>query len=146
MTKEKFLIFGENVEGFEITDSIKAPESLGPKNLWDLWDIGTKFGQLIEEKRSCSALEFNTDSLMIKLYNRNGIFAMSIAKSTEPQTPNSGLMVFALENGLRVFWDKKLTAADVQKAIMKIDQNALLQGTKTEGLRILLISKEPLLQ
>jgi len=144
MQKNDFLEVGESVEGFEIIDSEMPIEELTPPILWNLWDIGVKFGILFEK-----GIRFKASSLYMELYDfrgngRGGSAGMCVFKSRPSQLTDEGTFFLTLQNDMLVTWDRGFTAAEIRSIIGEIDDYARSEEMMIDGKRLFLFEQEPL--
>jgi len=130
MAKEEYLELSKDVSGFEIESLLMegAPEGLTAKILWDLWDIGVKFGT-IGRKGIYFKLKENGLALeMYKFADKGGSNGFTVAKARPSLLMSEGICILKLKNGMDVMWDNGLTVQDVFEAIEEIDTLAKKKG------------------
>lgn len=130
MNKESFLEVGKEINGFEILEAENGPEGLTGQLLWDLWDIGVKFGSFFEK-----GIGFKAPPLVMELYDFrdngiNGSLGFIIGKCRPSYSTDEGVSFIELKNGIQVIWDNGFTVDDVHDIVKKIDIFALSQGIK----------------
>lgn len=139
MDKKGYLDLGNDKDGFKIIPEkafIGLPDDVTGEMLWNLWDIGSKFGQ-----ESGKGLGFKAAPLVLELNDfRNngegGSAGMTVAKARGTGLLNEGIFIFELENGIRVIWDKGLSAESVKSSIAEIDEFSIAEGFMKDGIRI----------
>jgi hypothetical protein len=142
MNKSSFISLAEQIEGFEIINKENAPANLTPQILWDLWDIGAKFGTI---DKKC--ILFKQTPLYMELYDHRGnklggCAGFVVAKARESSLMNEGVYLFELRNGMYVIWDKGFSISDAQNTIKEIDEFAVSEGDKVNDKRIALFEDE----
>ncbi len=137
MDKNGFLKLGEKVEGFKVVNPDRAPVGLTAMVLWDLWDMGVKFGQF-----TLKGIGFKTCGLFLEAYkfdHKGGHNGFTVCKVRESGVMEEGVYIFELQNGMNVLWDKGFSVADVQEIIKLDDEASAEKGEKIGGSRIILL-------
>lgn len=127
LVREKFLQLGKGESGFAV-DPIKAimglPAEISQNILWNLWDIGCKYGEIVGGED----LRFNHESLFIEICNKgiSGSTCLIIKDS-------KGMLlkpeyIFELWNGLQVRWQKNITCQQVLHIIEDVNITAVQCG------------------
>ena len=145
-SKKSFLDLGENRQGFGIQNPSEAPKGLATWMLWNLWDIGTKFSQT-----TYKGLGFKAFPLLLELFDfrRNdtgGLPGMFIGKIRESGFTDEGTLLFSLNNGIDVIWDKGFSTTNIHQVIEEVDKEARSKGLIEKNHRILLIDHRPMLE
>ena len=139
MDKERYFEFGNNRDGFKIIPEsaiMGLPDGVSGEMLWNLWDIGSKFGQ-----GSGKGLGFKSTPLVLELndFRNNGMggsAGLTVAKARDTGIMDEGVFIFELENGVRVIWDKGLSVESVNASIVEIDEFAMAADLMKDGMRI----------
>lgn len=137
--REGFLRLGEDRAGFEIV-SVRIgllPEELTANLLWELWDIGSKFG-----RPSPKGLVFFQPPISIELYHFSdrgdgGIDGFAVFEAKKSGViPMMGIPVLlGLKNGMTVMWDSNIIVREVIEVIPRIDEHAEESGFRKDGIR-----------
>jgi hypothetical protein len=138
--REEFLKIGENIGGFKIDPNRSLPnmpEGVSAEMLWDLWDIGVKFGK----EENSRLIEFKSAYLVLDLYDfrRNGagwVAGLSIRKPIVCTIENDAVFMFQLANDLIVTLNKRISAEIISQAIKDIDAIAKLRCRIKNSVRI----------
>ncbi len=142
---ERILNYLRDKSGFEIKNIIMGnpvPEGMTSEILWNIWDIGLKFGQQIPKGLGFK-MTFGEISLLIELYGFRGNdvggkdgFVVSRLNGTKFSTVESPIYV-ELSNNLNLMWSKKITSYDALRCIEEIDRIAIKNGDMKDGIRIM---------
>ena len=138
--KDPFLKLGEDREGFDVSvvKIGKSPEWLTGDILWNLWDIGVKFGGPVPK-----GLAFRQSPITMELYNfshtgggaKDG-FAVFKIEEDQPIAHMGMSVMLELINGMVVVFDGLLTFEEVTDIIQAIDEEATKRGKIKDGKRI----------
>lgn len=137
--REAFLKLGEDRAGFEIVSTRMGslPDGLTQELLWELWDIGAKFGQ-----PTMKGLVFFQSPILMELYHfsdrdTGGIDGFAVFGVKEKGVlPVMGMSVLLeLKNGMAVMWDSKIVVREVLEIIPRIDEHAEECGHYRDGVR-----------
>lgn len=144
MGKQNFLELEEDLGGFEIIDPQSAQSGLTAQILWDLWDIGAKFGRLDQK-----GIRFKMEPMLLELYDyrgnkKGGSAGLFVAKIRPSMLTDEGTLLFQLKNNISIIWDRGFSVPDILRIIAEIDKIAQSRGQKTEGKRIILFEEERL--
>ncbi|MDP1884277.1 MAG: hypothetical protein Q8L10_02815 [Candidatus Moranbacteria bacterium] len=140
MFKEKFARFGEDKDGFSIIERgafMGLPKGLLEAGdvLWQLWDIGVKFGQ-----EGNNGIWFKAEPLILELYDfrniRNGGLGFTVGRKNGIGII-ARIQIFELRNGMRVIWDTELSVSEIQLIIKAVDAYADSQGLIKNGIRLM---------
>ncbi len=139
MTKHDFLRLGQSVEGFTAVNPDSVPPGLTPVVLWDLWDMGVKFGQWVPK-----GIGFKTCDLMLEMYNfrqrgGSGSDGFTVGRVRESGIMDDGVFFFQLRNGMHIMWDKGFSVVEVQMVIKMTDEVAEAVGEKVGSTRTVLL-------
>ncbi len=139
MRKEDFLELGKDVRGFEILDPNKAPPGLTRETLFDLWDIGVKWGQLTKKGIGFKANHEEIDNLQIELFMFEGNGAGGKNGMVVTNTSPFGSPCFLeLKNGILVMWNGIFSPEKAQERIREIDEMSESIDEKKDGIRIMI--------
>lgn len=141
MDKNHFVGLGKDIDDFEVVNTENAPLGATKQVLWDLWDIGSKFGEL-----TTKGMGFRANDLVLELHDfthkKGGAKGFLIAHS-KGGVMNKGAYFLKLKNHMLVIWDKRLTLEEVKEMIEMIDKIAIAAGDKVREQRIPIPSTEP---
>lgn len=141
--KKRLLDYLKDVSGFEIKEvSIgePAPTNLTPEILWNLWDIGLKFGQEIE-KGFGFKLIFGDIGMVMEFYGylengAGGRDGFIVSKPSKNALSIIESPVFIdLKNGINLVWSKQLEASDILLCIDEVNRIATATGEMENGVR-----------
>lgn len=141
----------KNVSGFEIIDdgASNIPTGLTGDLLYNLWDIGYKFGENFD-----LGVQYRDDNIWIKI-----LLKEAITEAGQKVAANCGMIItagnillntsqepdsiFHTSNGLGLIWDSSLEVEHVRQAVTQIDSVADIIGWKTGNIRKLILNKSP---
>ncbi len=136
MDRTVFLEARGTVDDFDF-ETRYAPNHLSPQILWDLWDIGSKWGML--EPRG---MFFRQIPLYLELYysedkhHPRGLVVARKNKGVITNVMERRKHLTELANGMLVLWDRSITVPEVQEVIEKVDKHAQQEGMKVADERI----------
>ncbi|MFA7208797.1 MAG: hypothetical protein WC120_00780 [Parcubacteria group bacterium] len=139
MLKSRLVKLGADKKSFAIVrrDMAELPNGIleAESILWNLWDVGVKFGQEYP-----SGIRFNAEPLILDLYDfrgaRNSNFGFSVGRADKIGTV-ARILMFELVNGMQVFWDSGLEIPEVRQVIEEIDAYADSQSLIKNDIRLM---------
>lgn len=143
-TRTRLLEYLKDMSGFEIKKieiGGPLPKELNSEILWNLWDIGLKFGQEIP-KGFGFKITFGNIGLIMEFHGflENGeggkdgfvVSKPSGAKLAFVESP----VLLELKNGVGLMWSNKIEIPDVLACIAEVDRIATKVGEMENGIRI----------
>lgn len=146
MNRKKFIELTKNPEGitgFSVVRGFEDVPELIPRTLWDLCDVGVRFGVHGLDFFSKEFMLFSAGDLQIEVYNFTdngfgGSAGFMVGKYRPSGLTDEGTYILKLLNGMNVIWDRGFSVADVSKILYQIEKESYRRSDVVGGRRRIL--------